>query len=187
MYICCNMYVHYYIIIDIKNVICFRFELKDRLFGPKDGRHMRALLHRIQFYYFIKEYKNGKEEYDFIINFNNLYERWGRRAVGRGGDRGRLPSPEYVPGEGHPAEHEVHRTSPRRNHCLHRGAASIPARPRCRRRRIPRQAATWQRRSQTLILSIINSTQKMRSYISSPPDMLCGPEISFYNFYNGRA
>lgn len=27
----------------------------------------------------------------------------------------------------------------------------------------------------------------MRSYISSPPDMLCGPEISFYNFYNDAA
>lgn len=37
--------------------------------------------------------------------------------------------------------------------------------------------------SQTLILPIINSTQKMRPYIS-PPDMLCGPEISYYNFYN---
>lgn len=37
--------------------------------------------------------------------------------------------------------------------------------------------------SQTLIPPIINSTQKMRPYIS-PPDMLCGPEISYYNFYN---
>lgn len=45
-----------------------------------------------------------------------------------------------------------------------------------------------QRRPQTLILSIINSTQKNAFlYIISPPDMLCGPEISFYNFYNDGA
>lgn len=58
-----------------------------------------------------------------------------------------------------------------------------------------RGAATWHQHSatghepatyisQTLILPIIRVRKKMRPHIS-PPDMLCGPEISYYNFYNG--
>lgn len=60
--------------------------------------------------------------------------------------------------------------------------ATFPARiPETRHSATGHEPATYI--SQTLILPIINSTQKMRPYIS-PPDMLCGPEISYYNFYN---
>jgi hypothetical protein len=117
-----------------------------------------------------------------------IINRAGARGAGPGTGRGTSPRPELrLGGCGrHPIGPEVHRTSPRRNRCLRRGAASILWGGVAGPRRIPRQAE-WQRRPQTLILSIINSTQKMRSYISSPPDMLCGPEISFYNFYNDGA
>lgn len=112
-----------------------------------------------------------------------------RDGVGarRAGDRGRPPAPSVCRGRATPP-------STRSIEHLRGGTIASTEGPHrsCQGHvagggRIPRQAATWQRRSQTLILSIINSTQKMRSYISSPPDMLCGPEISFYNFYNGRA
>ncbi|KAH0811941.1 hypothetical protein GEV33_010851 [Tenebrio molitor] len=78
-----------------------------------------------------------------------------------GTGRGTSPRPELrLGGCGrHPIGPEVHRTSPRRNRCLRRGAASILWGGVAGPRRIPRQAE-WQRRPQTLILSIINRVRR---------------------------